>query len=98
MHLIDARLSLHLIHIDDPLNPLIVEERHVVHDAKIALHIRQQEPSVDDRFHLTFCASSVNPVCFAFACASFRRIRKWQSAPVSPASFPNSAKAIRVAE
>ena len=41
MHLIDARLSLHLIHIDDPLNPLIVEERHIVHDAKIALHIRQ---------------------------------------------------------
>ena len=75
MHLVDARFRLHLIHVDDPLDALVVEKRHIFHDAEISLHVRQQEPSIDDRLHLTFPASPVSRFC-ALSCASLRRCRK----------------------
>ena len=75
VHLVDARLRLHLVHVDDALDALAVEDRHVVHDAEIAFHVRQQEPPVDDRLHLTFPASPVELPASALACASLRRMR-----------------------
>ena len=76
VHLVDACFRLHFIHVDDPFDAVFVENRHIVHDAEVALHVRQQEPSVDDRLHLTFPASPVKPAFRAFASASLRRCKK----------------------